>query len=63
MSNHSMDMEDGQKSSMMMPTTGGHTMHPDDPENPQNFALLKKLHASASAFGFAFTVYMLSRQY
>lgn len=34
----------------------GHTMSADDPDNPQNWPLYKKVYASAVAFAFAWVV-------
>ncbi len=36
--------------------TGGHMMAADDPDNPQNWPLHKKVYASAVAFAFAWLV-------
>ncbi len=35
---------------------GGHMMSADDPDNPQNWPLYKKVYASAVAFAFAWVV-------
>ena len=34
----------------------GHMMSPDDPDNPQSWSALKKTHASACSFAFAWVV-------
>ena len=39
-----------------MPTAGGHMMSANDPDNPQNWPLHKKIYASAVAFAFAWVV-------
>ncbi|KAK4696395.1 hypothetical protein P7C71_g1515, partial [Lecanoromycetidae sp. Uapishka_2] len=39
-----------------MPTGGGHMMAADDPDNPQNWPLYKKIYASAVAFAFTWVV-------
>ena len=36
--------------------TAGHMMSADDPDNPQNWPLYKKVYASAVAFAFAWVV-------
>ena len=36
--------------------TAGHMMAADDPDNPQNWPLYKKVYASAVAFAFAWVV-------
>ena len=36
--------------------TTGHTMSADDPDNPQNWPLYKKIYVSATAFAFAWVV-------
>ena len=39
------------------PTGGiGHSMHANDPDNPQNWPLHRKVYASSVAFAFAFAV-------
>ena len=35
---------------------GGHMMSADDPDNPQNWPLYRKVYASAVAFAFAWVV-------
>ena len=36
--------------------TAGHMMSADDPDNPQNWQLYKKVYASAVGFAFAWVV-------
>jgi hypothetical protein len=42
---------------VMKPMAGhGHMMSPDDPDNPQNWPLYRKVYASAVSFAFGFVV-------
>ena len=47
---------DGTKSAADPMPTAGHMMSPDDPDNPQNWPLHKKVYVSAAAFAFAWVV-------
>ena len=38
------------------PATGGHNMHPDDPDNPQNWPAARKVYASLTSGAFAFVI-------
>lgn len=51
----SSQSEDAMKAMAAGPATG-HMMLADDPDNPQNWPILKKIYASAVAFAFAWTV-------
>ena len=42
--------------SSSMPDAGGHMMAADDPDNPQNWPLSKKVYASAVSFAFSWAV-------
>ena len=44
-----------------MPATD-HMMSADDPDNPQNWPLYKKIYVSAVAFTFAWVVSVLSHE-
>ena len=50
-------MDDMSLKGMTTPTApAGHMMAADDPDNPQNWPIHKKIYASAVAFAFAWVV-------
>ena len=52
-SNDDIELMKGTPQAMV---AGGHMMSADDPENPQNWPVLKKIHASAVAWAFTWIV-------
>ena len=44
---------------MGAPPAIGHMMAHDDPDNPQNFPMHRKIYVSAASFAFGFVVYEL----
>ena len=54
---HMSDSHHDTEDSMPMKSTGGgHTMAPDDPDNPQNWPVLRKVYVSLAATAFAWVV-------
>ena len=56
MSDSTSQGADNMKNAVDTVAVGGHMMSADDPDNPQNWRLYKKIYASAVAFAFAWVV-------
>ena len=48
--------DDAMESKQMAPSSGGHNMSPDDPDNPQNWPVLKKVFVSLVSSAFTWVV-------